>query len=99
MLFHVMLEMSLGELMKPIHRFLLGWMAFALLLPTTVPRLESHAFFPNSHLLAYCQAGHARAASQKKHIGKINLSKQKHREAIIFGQYYSKNTVRMHFQM
>lgn len=37
-------------------------------------KLESHTFFPNSDLLAHCQSGHARAASQQKHIGKINLS-------------------------
>lgn len=52
-----------------------AWMhGVGLFLPTAVPRLESHAFFPNSDLLAHCQSGHARAASQQKHIGKINLS-------------------------
>lgn len=52
-----------------------AWMhGVGLLLPAPVPRLENHAFFPNSDLLAHCQSGHARAASQQKHIGKINLS-------------------------
>lgn len=52
-----------------------AWMhGVGLLLPGPVPRLENHAYFPNSDLLAHCQSGHARAASQQKHIGKINLS-------------------------